>query len=176
MHKLIAIILIFLLSACATPYQSQGAMGGFNERRLDTNAFEVSFAGNGYTKTSRAIDFTLMRSAEIAIQGGFNYFVIVDSNSYVETTTRTTPGRTRTNTYSDTLGYAHNTGDLIIGSAQTITTTRTTRTPGYTLTERRPSAKNIIVCYKEKPEGANFYHAKDTFHRLAAKYNIGYTY
>ena len=151
-------------------------MGGFSERRLASNVFQVSFEGNAYTKTDRAIDFTLMRSAELAIQRGFEYFVIVDENSYIEKSTTYTPGTTRTSTYSDTLGYAHNTGDLIIGSAQTITTTRTTRTPGYSFTHQRPRANNTIVCFKEKPVGTTSYNARETFHRLASKYNINYSY
>jgi len=49
-----------ILSACATSYQKEGATRGYTETQLDTNVFQVSFRGNGYTEKQRASDFTLL--------------------------------------------------------------------------------------------------------------------
>ena len=68
MRLIITAITFLLLIACATPYQSGGFMGGFNEVQLAEDSYQVSFGGNGYTSTQRAIDFTLLRCADIAIR------------------------------------------------------------------------------------------------------------
>ena len=78
--KRLAILLatVFIVS-CATTYQAQSWTGGFKETQLDTDIYTVRFSGNGYTSNSRASDFTLLRSAELTLEKGYAYFVVVDS-------------------------------------------------------------------------------------------------
>jgi len=38
-------LVLALLAACATPYQSKGYTGGFSETQLDVNVFRVNFNG-----------------------------------------------------------------------------------------------------------------------------------
>ncbi len=79
-----ACFLGMLFQGCATSYQSVGFAGGYSETRLDKNVFKVSFAGNGYTGRERATDFAFLRSAELALQHGYKYFVVIKENSYTE--------------------------------------------------------------------------------------------
>jgi hypothetical protein len=38
----------------------------------------LTFKGNGYTSRERATDFNLLRCAEVCLENGYKYFVIVD--------------------------------------------------------------------------------------------------
>ena len=79
MKKLFAITLsIFTLTGCATSYQSDGLAGGFSEVQLGENLWRVSFRGNGYTESTRAEDFAMLRSADLTLIHGFTHFVFVD--------------------------------------------------------------------------------------------------
>jgi hypothetical protein len=68
-------------SSFATPYQASGLFGGYEERRLSENSFKVFFHGNRYTRGERAADFALLRSAEVADQHGFPYFVVAEEEA-----------------------------------------------------------------------------------------------
>jgi len=139
---LIAIILIF--SGCATAYQPAGATGGYTSTQLDTNVFEVLFSGNGFTPRSRASDFALLRSAEIAIENGYEYFVIIGVQQYSKNSSYTTPTTSTTDFTANT--YLGNT----YGSAYTTTY------GGQTHHVSKPRSSNTIVCFKEKPKGFSY--------------------
>lgn len=68
------------LAGCATSYQPKSFSGGYSEIRLREDLFEVSFQGNGSTSRERAADFALLRSAEVALENGFPYFVIISED------------------------------------------------------------------------------------------------
>lgn len=161
MKKLIAItIATLILQGCATTYQKTGFTGGYSETQLDENVFTVSFRGNGYTGRERVADFTLLRSAELTLENGFQYFAIIDANSYTSNSTYTTP------TTSHTTGSAYGTGNYAYGSA----TTRTTG--GQTYNISKPSSSNTIVCFKEKPETVFTYNANFIYKNIRQKYGI----
>lgn len=74
-------LFIFALTGCATPYQQKSfLMGGYDEVQLGENIFKISFRGNGYTSSGRATDYTLLRSAEVALENGYEYFAIIDED------------------------------------------------------------------------------------------------
>lgn len=82
-----------MLAACATlyqtPYQKRGLTGGYTETQLDQNVYLVDFAFNLYLSADQAIEFNLLRCAELTLQNGFGYFAIVDAKkgaSYSTTT------------------------------------------------------------------------------------------
>lgn len=156
---LITLIAIFL-QGCATAYQESGISGGYSETQLDENVFNVSFRGNGYTGSDRVADFTLLRSAELALENGYRYFAIIDANSYTSHSTYTTP------TTSYTTGSAYGYGNYAYGSA----TTRTTG--GQTYNFSKPSSSNTIVCFKEKPESVFTYNAEFIYKNIRQKYGI----
>ncbi len=139
-NYIILVTFAVILSGCATPYHKKGLMGGFSETQLGENIFRVTFKGNGFTSPERASDFTLLRSAEVALENGFKYFIIVDSEKYTEIEAFTTP------TTSYTTGSVY--GD---GSYAHINATTTTY-GGQTYFISKPSSTNTIVCFKEKPK------------------------
>lgn len=72
------------LTACATPtpYQpnvpGQQASGGFSERRLEADRFQVSFAGNTLTSRETVERYLLYRAAELTVQQGYDWFETAD--------------------------------------------------------------------------------------------------
>lgn len=74
-----------LVSACATtptPYQpisaSSAVAGGYSEIRLAPDRYRVTFAGNRFTSRERVEASLLYRAADLALQQGFDWFVIED--------------------------------------------------------------------------------------------------
>ncbi len=149
---IISIVALFI-QGCATAYQCSGFSGGYSETQLDENVFKVSFRGNGYTGRERVSDFTLLRSAELALDNGYKYFVIIDADSYTSNVTYTAP--TTYNTYST--GY---------GSATTYAT------GGQSYNISKPSSSNTIVCVKEKPSTGFSYNAEFIYKSITQKYGI----
>lgn len=162
MTKMIGGLTLALLSACATPYQHQGMSGGFSETQLDENVFRVNFRGNGYTSAERAIDFTLLRSAELAREHSYHYFIIVQHSGGYSYSTYTTP------TQSHTTGTATSYGNT------TTVQTQTTTTGGQTHVIAKPSTSNTIVCFAKKPDSYEgmVYNADFIYRSLTQKYGI----
>ncbi len=136
----IVYLVAVLLSGCATSYKERGLTGGYSETQLDENVFRVSFRGNGYTSKERASDFNLLRSAELTLEKGYRYFIIVDSQESVKLSTYTTP------TISDTDINVYQSGNHFYGDATTTTY------GGQTYIYSKPSTTNTIICFKEKPQ------------------------
>ena len=80
MKKIIClIVVVFLLTACAANYERSSGTVGYQEVRLDSNVFRVTFTGNDFTDPRKVSDFALLRSAELALEYGYRYFAIVDA-------------------------------------------------------------------------------------------------
>ena len=122
-----AALALTMLTACATPYQKLGAMGGFDETRLAPNVWRVTFKGNGYTSTDRAEDLVLLRSAELAMQYGFPFF------GFQSTRVETTEGSYTTPVTTVASGNAYRAGNTLYGSATA------TSYGGNTVTWTKPS-------------------------------------
>jgi len=154
--KLLALVVsFFMLVGCATSYQKSGFSGGYSETQLAENMFRVNFSGNGKTKLTRTIDFALLRSAELTLEHGYKYFVLVDESSNVSNTQITTSVKTRT------------TGNISGNSF----TANSTSTGGDIINIRKPSSNNTILCFKEKPDQFS-YDAKFIFQSIRTKYAI----
>lgn len=77
-----------LLSACATgtpyqPYRSHfagGIHGGYSEQRLAPDRYLVRFHGNSLTSRDRVEGYMLYRAAELTVQNGFDWFLVLDRN------------------------------------------------------------------------------------------------
>lgn len=136
---------VLLLYACATPYQRYGFSGGYSETQLRSNVFRVAFNGNGYTSLDRVIEYTMLRSAEVALEHGFKYYIIIDGNSYFDADAITTP----TTTYGSATIY----GNTIYG--------HTTTVGGGTFYISKPATVNTIVCFSEKPTSGAYRDAQD---------------
>ena len=138
--RTLALLACAVTAACASGYResfTSASMpfglfeGGFSETQLAENVFTVRFNGNASTSAERATDFTLLRSAEVAIEHGFRFFAVTDSDEEMRTRTNTTPVY---GTTTDSNGRVHPT----VTGSQTHTFTK-------------PSSQNTIVCFREKP-------------------------
>lgn len=157
-------LICVVLSGCATPtpYQSSGFAGGYSETQLSSNVFKVYFRGNGYTSDERAADFTLIRSAELALAHGFDFFIIVDEQSAASYSTVTTPTTTYTTTNVTATG-----GDTAYG------TSNSTTIGGESYVIRKPSKENTIVCFQEKPPVQGVvYESQFIMQSIRAKYGM----
>ena len=164
-------VLVLTLMSCATIYQAKSFTGGFSSTQLDANVFQVSFRGNGYTHQERANDFALLRSAEVALENGFQYFAIVDGQRYAETKAFTTPSTSTTQLNANTYGTVNSFGNTASYSGTTYGTATTTTYGGQTYLISRPTASNTIVGFKERPDGFA-YNAPMIIKSLKAKYGL----
>ncbi|MDD4874317.1 MAG: hypothetical protein PHE15_05015 [Dehalococcoidales bacterium] len=158
----IFLFMILILAGCATAYQRKSLTGGYSETRLGENIFQISFKGNGYTSRERASDFSLLRSAEVALENEFRYFVIVDSERHTDIGAYTTPST------SHTTGNAYSYGNYTSGAA------RTTTYGGQTYYFSKPETSNTILCFKKKPDiNGIIYDAEFVANSIKTKYGIG---
>jgi len=162
MRASIIVLLVAVLSGCATTYQRESFSGGYSETQLGENIFQVTFRGNGYTSRERASDLSLLRSAEVVLENGFRYFVIVESEKGSKVSAHTTPST------SYTTGSAYGYGNYAHGSATTTTS------GGQTYFISKPRATNTILCFKEKPEiNGLVFDAEFVTKSIKQKYEIG---
>jgi hypothetical protein len=83
---------IFLVS-CATGYQPLNDSSGYWDEQIEptANRFTIGYDGNKWhsdpvNRKEKIKDLTLLRSAEVALENGFKYFVISDRKAYTEKT------------------------------------------------------------------------------------------
>lgn len=78
------------LAACATtptPYQpyvphgAKGIHGGYSEQRLAPDRYLVRFHGNSMTSRDRVEGYLLYRAAELTVQNGDDWFLVIDRNT-----------------------------------------------------------------------------------------------
>ena len=74
------IVVAFLLSGCVTGnYQSYSCGVGYQSEQQDKNEYYVAYTGSSGTKIEKVDDFALLRSAELALEKGYRYFVVTES-------------------------------------------------------------------------------------------------
>lgn len=106
------------------------------------------------------IDLTLLRSAEVALESKFKYFVVVNSETWDRATTTTTPAEATTKIQQK---------GVLLRRDKAVTTV----TQGETRTTLNPSASKTILCYTEKPEGIEaVYDAEFVANSIRKSYNI----
>lgn len=73
------IFISLFIYGCATPYQPHGFLGGYSEMKLGDDSYVVYFAGNGYTSSLTADQYTHRRAKELCIKDGFGGFRVLGS-------------------------------------------------------------------------------------------------
>lgn len=78
----LSLLLAGFAAACATAigtaYQPADSNGfGYAEQRVESDRYRVSFAGDGATPPDLVEDFALLRAAELAAAGGYDWFRVV---------------------------------------------------------------------------------------------------
>jgi len=150
------IALVIGLQSCTTHHNT----GRFSVTQLEESVYQVNYRGNAHTSTEEASDFTLLRSAELTIEKGYTYFMIVDSRNDTKLGSYTTPRTSVTNL------------NLNKSGGTTYGTATTNSYGGQTFIFSKPSAANTIVCLKEKPREGFAYNAEMVAKSLSEKYGI----
>lgn len=95
--KRVLISSVFLLSACATPYEKGAILsGGVKSFWQAPNVLVVNAGGNAYTTKSRVNDFLFLQAAEKALEVGYTHFVVLGTEDTSTTRTFTTNNPTKT--------------------------------------------------------------------------------
>jgi hypothetical protein len=77
------------VAACATPTPYRPAAGtadGYRDQQLEADRYRVSFAGNSLTPPDTVANYILYRAAELTLQTGNDYFVMVSQALLPQTT------------------------------------------------------------------------------------------
>jgi hypothetical protein len=81
--RTVLVLAALLATACATPYQKKGIRGGYDDTQLGENVFRVTFESNTAVSAATTSDYVLLRSAEVALEHGFAFFVVTSGESSV---------------------------------------------------------------------------------------------
>ncbi len=158
MKKLATVCTILMLSACATPYGKYGIAGGYTDSRIDENTFSISVDTNGFTNQQTTSMHAMYRAAELTVENGYDYFVIINDSKNPTGMTMNMPGS------------AHTT----INSFGSTATARTTYTPGAAIPMVFPNSTLVIKSFKgNKPtDAANAYDARSVMAYLGPQIGV----
>ncbi len=92
-NTIVVMFLSVFLVSCATGYRPLNDSSGYWDERIEStaNRFTIGYDGNKWhsdpvNRKEKIMDLTLLRSAEVALENGFKYFIISDSKAYTEKT------------------------------------------------------------------------------------------
>lgn len=156
----VGVMVVLLLAACATEYQSSGFTGGFKDTQLAPDVFRVSFAGNAFTSPERVQDLALLRAAELTIANGARYFGVISSADQTRVHTQVSGGSAST---TGTVSMYGNTG-YYSGT--------TTYSAPQVNTYYKPGVGMMIRTFTSKPEGDFAFDAEFVAKSVRAKYGI----
>jgi hypothetical protein len=75
---------ILAVAACATPTPYKAAVtpngDGYTTQQIESNRFRISFRGNSLTNRQTVDTYMLYRAAEVTLQSGNDYFIIVNKD------------------------------------------------------------------------------------------------
>ena len=57
--------------------------GGYEDSKLQEDSYNVTFSANGFTSPTTAKNYLMYRCAEITVQNGYDFFVVVTGDSIV---------------------------------------------------------------------------------------------
>lgn len=130
------------VSGCATAYGPMTEHGGYRDRQVGPNIWTVNFNGNGFSDPQQVKEFALLRSAEVTLQNGYRYFVILgkaDETGYSYETRYTQPCNRCINTPTEEVAIAHP------AIADTIACFKEPPTPGDPVATPTPSAASTLT-------------------------------
>jgi len=160
MRLLLFFIITCVISGCATTYKPVGLTGGYSDTKLQDDVYQISFKGNAHTGSDKVKDFALLRAAELTLDNGYKYFIILEGSNTTKTGVYTTPVQ------------ANTTGNVnMYGNTGTYTGT-TYYSGGQTYIYNKPIYSLMIKCLKEKPEESGIF----VYDAIQIKENLSNTY
>lgn len=159
MKTFAAVCFAITLSACATPYGKYGIAGGYTDSRIDENTFSISVDTNGFTNQQTTSMHGLYRAAELTVENGYDFFVIVSDAQNPAGMSMAMPGSSNTTINS-------------YGSRATATTTYT---PGAIVPVVFPNSSLTIKSFKgSKPtDNPRAYDARSVMTYLGPQIGVG---
>lgn len=102
-----------LLAGCttATPYQpyraefAGGVHGGYSDQQIAPDRYVVRFHGNELTSRDRVEGYMLYRAAELTLQRGYDWFLVIDRHTEHDTQTYVQPDLSYRPYYGSAYGY-----------------------------------------------------------------------
>ena len=152
------------LTACATPYQNTGLLGGVSAYRLDETTVQIAARGNGFTDPDTIGRYVMRKAAEETVDDGYDLFIVLSSEDRTRTGSFYTPG-SATTTASGSTDYV---GNSAYGNA----TARTTYLPPQAHRFVKPGEAVTIKMLKgPKPPDAppNMFDADEVLKYAAAR-------
>lgn len=78
--KIMVIVAILMFTGCATTYSPAGVTGGYQEKELENNIYQITFSGNSFISKEKINDFGMFRCAEFSLEHKKPYFEIVSKD------------------------------------------------------------------------------------------------
>ncbi len=159
---LILLSMTFFLGACAStsPYRpASGDNGsGYRDQKLTGDRWRVEFQMRSANR-SKAMDFALLRSAELTLQKGFDWFDVVDRVTEVD---RGDGGSRSGVSIGQSRGYERSCGVLGCSSRpSTVTQVGVGIGTGGDSASKVVSIVEIVMGKGVKPESRNIYDARE---------------
>ena len=88
---LLAGLALLGLAACATepaPYgpKTEDSSTGYTDQQIASNRYRVTYVGNSFTSRETVENYLLLRSAEVTLKGGYEYFLFDTRDTKAKTT------------------------------------------------------------------------------------------
>ena len=114
MRNIVRIVsLSFILSSlagCSTGYHPANLLGrGYSEMALSQDTYVVSFNGNGLTSEGTVQSYLLRRCAELTLNSGYKYFVVITGKTSVDGSIMQTPTTVNVNSTGNYRGFGSGT-------------------------------------------------------------------
>jgi len=82
-RHLLSLVIALGIAACSTPYQATFLSGGYSEKQLEPEVWQIEFGGNGLTTQETVQTYWLYRSAQLTLEKGYDGFEIVSNTNLV---------------------------------------------------------------------------------------------
>lgn len=84
--KRFAVLCLLTLTACETPTLYQPAPRpdavGYSDYQIEPGRYRVTFQGGGGAPAAQVEDYALLRSAQVTVRDGFDWFRVVDRSGF----------------------------------------------------------------------------------------------
>jgi hypothetical protein len=154
----LGLAILAILAGCVqpTPYQPAVDGYGYSEQQIEDDRYWVRFAGNDRTPAGTVQNYWLYRTAEVTLDHGYDYFIVVDRNLDRSTTYEGTA-------YCDCPVCYTEDGDAVGGGGGSVSSYSASPSDRYT------AFADVVMFQGEKPAAdVTAYDARSVLRRLGS--------